>query len=379
MSAHSTEMVRVRTSSTIRHLGTRNQPLLRVVMLLAAAALLLFITFGLYPLTEEGTFFRELVVAGLGAVITVIAAVAAAWGPLSDLRRARREARAREKFDARTWELSAIELGRLSIPDIVVVHSAGKGREWTEDIELRFEDLSEPRPEPTIMTALREHRLPEEKAKAESRGVTFVDEPCVDLVGASTYFTTDDDGQRRYMLNLTPARATYFDFAITSAHLRAPLPPALGLEASNLDELWQATPRAIEHVANLPAMAKVGVSTVVVTSDNRLVLGLRGKTYIAGSDSGSDAKAPVHVVAEGMVPTDVDRRGRIDPAETAKRGMHEELRIGTDEAYGRVEELRAVGFFFDQLRWQPCFVYLARIDLTWSELQTVAPMASSYW
>lgn len=80
------------------------------------------------------------------------------------------------------------------------------------------------------------------------------------------------------------------------------------------------------------------------------------------------------------MPTDLDRRGLISPAETARRGLREELNIGdADRAYGRVESLRAVGFFFDQLRWQPCFIYLARIDLTWDELQTLAPTASSYW
>lgn len=54
--------------------------------------------------------------------------------------------------------------------------------------------------------------------------------------------------------------------------------------------------------------------------------------------------------------------------------------MGADrECLARVEDHVATGFFFDQLRMQPCFAYLARIDRTWDELAAGAPAAQDFW
>lgn len=379
MRSNASEHVRPRRREVVAAWFARHRYVGQLLVLVVVGIFLFVGTYLLFPRTENGTFLREIVIAALGALITVITAGVALAGPVARLMRDRRQSTALTLLDTESWHRSAIQVGRMRIPDIVVVASADKGKEWTDSVDLTFTDFASQRPDPPEMATLREHRLPELQRRAEAQGVTLTNEPCVDLVAAGVRMRTDEQGRRRTTYELTPAMAYYFDFSITTARLDAPLPAALDTNET-LRQRWATYPAAIEHVRDLPAMAKLGSSTVVVTADHRLVLGVRGKTFVAGSADKGDARSAVHVVAEGVVPGDLNRRGYLDPAVTARRGLHEELNIGDPErGYGRIEELRAVGFFFDQLRWQPCFAYLARIDLTWDELQTLAPTAGSYW
>ncbi len=128
-------------------------------------------------------------------------------------------------------------------------------------------------------------------------------------------------------------------------------------------------------------MAKLGVGAAVVTKDNRLVLGIRGKTVIAGAlDETKDRRSRVHVVAEGVIPSDIDGDGLLNPRVTAQRGLYEELSVGNvSSSVAVATELLDTGFFFDQLRLQPCFAYVAKINHTWDQLQSVVPTACDYW
>ena len=42
-------------------------------------------------------------------------------------------------------------------------------------------------------------------------------------------------------------------------------------------------------------------------------------------------------------------------------------------------DLVDTGFAFDQLRWQPYFTFLARLDRTWEEVQTGIASATDAW
>lgn len=332
-----------------------------------------------FPLTEDGSFSRELVNAGLGALVTVVAAAAVAMLSLWRELRARREAAVLRRFEQRSWARTSLTVGRMSIPDVVVVASCTGGTEWTDRAGFEFTEPVAPRPAAPELPELRRRRLEPARVQAEEQGVTLTDDPCVDLRSVVVRQRPTPSGRRQPFYELRPAVASYADFVATTSELDQPWTRDDGA-ATTLREHWAADPVSLGDVGALPAMAKVGVGTAVVTADDRLVLGVRGRTFVAGRQDASDGRASVHVVAEGMVPGDLDRHGRLDPRETARRGRYEELALGgLHDGLGRVESLKATSFLFDQDRWQPCFAFLARTDATWDELQSLAPAAGDYW
>lgn len=124
----------------------------------------------------------------------------------------------------------------------------------------------------------------------------------------------------------------------------------------------------------------MGSGTVVVTGDDRVILGVRHRTFMAGSSSASNNRQPVHFVAEGLLPEDRDAEGRFSPSVGALRGLREELHVGPrSDHIARVQSWVSTGFCFDQLRWQPYFTFLAVLDRTWDEVQTAAPVAADAW
>jgi hypothetical protein len=186
--------------------------------------------------------------------------------------------------------------------------------------------------------------------------------------------------------SLTPRLTSYHVWAATSARLddgltaaeRAELPG----EGETLRERFAQTPRRLEDVGTLPTPAKVGVGVVVVTNDGHMVLGLRGKTWVASHHDtpGEVHRVPVHFVAEGMSPDDLDESGRLSPIMTARRGMIEELGLGdVSRGTGQVVSLRQVGVFFDSKRWQPCFAFVAHVDRSFDELLTLVTSARDFW
>lgn len=352
----------------------RHDVTVRAITLLVVGGGLVATTVYAYPRTTDGTYAREVVVAALGAVVTVLGAGLVAMVSLWRQIRRRREAAVLDRFDRATWSRSAITVGRMSIPDIVVVASGTHRTPWTETVRYEFTEGAARNGAPDLAD-LRDSRLPAVLARARREGIALADDPCVDLVGANVRLERDDAGRRRRVYELRHSEATYFDFLTTTADLDGAVQPGV---ATTLRQHWDTYPVSIDDVSRLPALAKVGVGTAVVTSDDRIVLGVRGRTFIAGQ--GSDPRRAVHIVAEGMVPGDLDRHGRVSPDVTARRGMAEELGLSDDRrAHGRVTTLDATGFFFDQQRWQPCFAYAASVDTTWDELQTAASTASDYW
>jgi hypothetical protein len=353
----------------------RQGPTFRVVIPVLLGAVILAAAFMLFPRWPDGSFARELVVAALGAVITIVAAAVTAAVALSRELVRRREVDVLQRFDGKTWERRSLRVGRMEIDDIVVVASGGHQREWTDGVTLTFAHADGPRRVPDDIAAARDARVPLAVAERDAQSIALTNDPCVDLVAAKVQLTADDAGRRRRSYHLTCAEARYFDFLATTAELDR---EGSGGAGRTLRERAPRQPATIEDVSSLPAMAKIGVGTAVITTDGMLVLGVRGRVAIAGQTGGD--RREVHIVAEGMVPGDLDRQGSISPARTSLRGVEEELGIsGARDSLGRVTSHGATGFFFDQLRWQPCFAYIARVDLTWDELQTAASTARDYW
>lgn len=356
--------------------------LVRPLLILLALTVLFLVSFIAYSqLTQPNTYWRELAIAMIGTLLTVSGSLAVALYAFRDQLRRRREVRTLRRFDDETWRRRSLVVGGMRIPDIVVVASCRLDREWTAHARMEWEPaLTAPRSQDPLATRARAERLPGLLEKSRHESIAFTDDSCVDLVSGRIDLE-HRDGKRSPVYRLTPAPATYFDFVTSAAHLDEPLAGDDDLTGTSLRRAWGLDLRSLEDVADLPCMAKVGVGTAVVTRDDRLVLGVRGRTMIAGSGpTSARGRSKVHIVAEGMVPSDLDADGRIDPRETSIRGLHEELLIGGSSGdLGRVLDVRATGFYVDQLRMQPCFSYLATTDLTWDELASAAPSSQDFW
>ncbi|MEE6289255.1 hypothetical protein V2J52_16495 [Georgenia sp. MJ173] len=342
-------------------------------MLIIGAALTAFWT---YERTVPDTFSREFSIALLGAVITLVpAAGLAALALLEQWRRAR-EIEILTRFAGETWQRRAIRAGWMEIPGIVVIASGNDHSEWTDKVDVEFTDWAAPRPLDDDVQQVVIARIPELIDRAARTHAPFTDDDCVDLVIARVELHRDAAGRRRPLYRLTPAPMTYFPFAATGAELDLPH----GEGGMTLRHRFGPDIQNLPEVAALPVPAKVGSGTLVVSSDRRLVLGVRGSTMIAGRHESRDGRSLVHVVAEGATPDDVDRHGRFDPLVTARRGVLEEVGIGdSSEEVGRITKLVRTGFYLDQQRWQPCFANIAYVDLTWDEIQTAAPAAQHSW
>lgn len=93
-----------------------------------------------------------------------------------------------------------------------------------------------------------------------------------------------------------------------------------------------------------------------------------------------EARKAVHIVAEGMIPEDRGASGTIDPKRSSDRALEEELSISFGKnAIGEVTRSAATGFFFDQLRYQPCFAYIAHLDVDRDQLQAGLGSAQDSW
>ena len=356
--------------------------LVKPLAILLALSLLFMISFIAYThLTTADTFWRELAIALIGTLLTLLGTLVIALYAFSDELRRRRESATLRRFDHESWSRQSLTVGAMKIPDVVVVASCRQDREWTEHASMRWERLDKTQRAPhSLGVRARAERLPRLVSDARNQAIAFTDDACVDLKGARVDLVRHE-GKRMPVYTLQPAVGSYFDFASTTAQLDGPLEGNDALTGLTLREAWDLQLRTIEDVQDLPCMAKVGVGTAVVTSDDRLILGVRGRTMIASEDlTKSTGRARIHIVAEGMIPSDLDGEGFIDPRETAVRGLHEELLIGgSSRDLGAVTELKATGFYFDQTRMQPCFSYLARTNLTWDEIASAAPGAQDFW
>lgn len=321
----------------------------------------------------------------LGSAISAATAAMIIVYALSVRRRRRLQAREYAAIRRESSRRPGLQIGDLTIPNIVVVAAMTKEQEG-ERVRFEFAPLdSGPARKPEGWASLEAGRLAEMTEEALDRGRPFTDDDAVDLVraGISGSRRQSIDGIVRY--RLVPRVTTYHVWAATSGSLDRTLTEgeeaAIDGDGTSLRERWKLAPRRLEDVSSLPAPAKVGCGVVVVTSDDQMVLGLRGLTFVAGGDDvGDRSTAAVHFVAEGMIPTDTDTSGRLNAEVTARRGLMEELAIG-DAGAGLVEitQLDCAGMFFDTQRWQPAFAYVARVSATYDELATLVHSARDFW
>lgn len=360
---------------------------LKPIVLSVALVLVFVVTFVLYPRTEEGTYWRELTVAAIGSLLTIVGAVAVALVSFRKQLRKRKESRVVRNFSEDTWNRTKVRVGQMTIDDVVVVQSSTHHREWTDIASVHWESLGAEGYRDRIvgndvLLAERKRIIRQQEELANREGYPFFNDLCVDLINARIDLVLDESNNRHRQYTLTPALGNYYDFFSTGNSLDDPV--IVDGAETTLRKIWNANPTSITDVSRLPCIAKIGTGTVVVTKDNKIVLGVRGKTAIAGRSSKeniAEVRKLIHFVGEGMIPSDLDSTGRINPRETSARGLWEELAIGEmRDSIGKITELRDTGFFFDQKRYQPCFSFLARIDMTWDDLQSaVTARAKDGW
>lgn len=344
-------------------------------MLLLAAALL-WVTSLLFAATDPDGFARELVSAAVGAIATLVIAGVVALIALRSRVRAYLEKEQVRRFDQGTWATSSIRAGQLDIPQMSIVASCTQATPWTDRMTVEFKDAAERELHP-LVEQVRDLWLPDLLKRARTDYV-LTDAARIDLVAAELRIE-EEHGRRRphYTFHVAPSR--YVDFACTNARLDVPLTLRGESEPRTLRQRWEIAPRSILDLGDLPTAAPIGSGTVAVTSDNRMILGVRSRTFIAGGGAGRERRR-VHFVAEGILPEDRDDDGHLSPLAGARRGLREELHVGPrSDHVARVNSLVATGLCFDQLRWQPYFTFVALLDRTWDEVHTAAAVAADAW
>ena len=107
-------------------------PLVQPIILIIALIMVAGLTFYLYPRTEDGTYVREIIVAAIGSLLTIIGAIAVALVAFRRQLRARRENRKIQDADADSWNKRHLKVGGMLIEDIVVVKSCRQDTPWTD-------------------------------------------------------------------------------------------------------------------------------------------------------------------------------------------------------------------------------------------------------
>lgn len=336
-------------------------------------------------LANGDDFRHELGAAALGSAFNAATAMVIAFVGFWTVQRLRQRQKAYSKLRSESVRRRSVVVGDLRIEHVILVavHSKEQG---SRKVLFEFAPL-DPRPEriPPGWEALRDDRLNDLRQKARKDRIMFVNGSAVDLRDAAIVQSQRNsiDGVTKY--RLVPGDMQYHLWAATSARLDLPLSSAemraVPGSGSTLREKWNRNPSRLEDVADLPSPAKVGCGVVVVTSDGQMVMSARGKTFIASRFDSEDERlrSPLHFIAEGMSPEDIGEDGLIDPRVTALRGLEEELGISPSGGLAQVQELTQTGMFFDVKRWQPCFAFLAKINLSFDELSTLAASAGDYW
>lgn len=350
----------------------------RPFVLLLLAAVLLWCCYALFLVTPEGGFARELVNAAIGAVITLAVAGLIALFALRHRIAARREKKVVRHLSEDSWRRRSVRVGEMSIPDMSIVVSCTQGVPWTHRATCTYRSVAHQRPRHEAVARMREQWLKEDTEWAAEQGLVFNDGAAADLL-AATLELCMQDGKRVPHYTLTIGETTYFEFASTALKLDRDFVDDSSRKHT-LREVFAIEPMNVLDVETLPIPACVGSGTVVVTSDDEVLLGVRRRTFIAGSASSGRGRIPVHVVAEGLLPTDIDEFGNFRPVEGAKRALREELQVSPrSDRIAHAIDLVETGFAFDQQRWQPYFAFLARLDSTGDEVRTGIASATDAW
>lgn len=307
-----------------------------------------------------GGEIRDLLLTFGGAAVAFLASRALA--AFQGVRRASRARAEMERFSG-----ASIDWGRLHLPLSFLVAACGREEPLTQFVRFEFDtELAESRPDPPEWPILEKSVLRRFIETAANDGTLFEDDSAVDLVRCRTL--PPQPGEP-VVFRLTGAPTSYHRFAATSNALDAELADyGANLRAPTLRALWATTPRELSEVGSLPAPAKIGTVTVVVSADELVVCQERAILYQSGARP--SGRRRTHFVGEGMSLKDVGLDGRLSPEVTARRGLAEELGLTRESV-----ELIPTGVFFDGERWQPVFCFLARVDETAAQIQARLPNA----
>lgn len=174
------------------------------------------------------------------------------------------------------------------------------------------------------------------------------------------------DGKRVVRPTLKFEPSDYFLYLCQNAVLNKPLIETeqgfvsirerFGLDFSDFD--WHDLPR-------LPIHCPFGTCTMVITSDRKLIIPLRGGYVgIRGSHDSDDFHQASLSCAEGMLrPEDAEKRdgGKPSPFLTVYRALGEELNLQSNEQYDPMN-VKLLAFGFDKQRAQPIGIFLIRLD-----------------
>jgi len=266
-------------------------------------------------------------------------------------------------------ELTSASRPRLRLRDLEVDGFVVLRCERQEDVRhvasYEFTSLHETvrRTQSTLLKRHKQQVAPVLEERARRSGRTLTNEPAVDMMRADISVRGD-----RLVFAASFGPCDYLDFATTGLVLDDRMLNGMAAGgATTLRQAWEShEPRHLSDVGALPCVAKVGTVTVPVTSDGLVCMLERRAQFVASDPVGEAAAIPVHFVGEGSKPEDIDGQRRFDPEQTARRGLAEELGL----ALGHVTQLVHTGLFFDSLRWQPVFCFLAHVDLDSAALES---------
>lgn len=352
-----------------------------LLITIAFLVLVLFSWLG-FTYIQRDTYLFEVNLAVIGSLTTVLVSAAVAitafWTQLKKYRETDKVDQLRED----SWHRVGVQIGRLKIHDIVVFSSARENVQWTDNCAVKWNPTlpydGSPRSGNALLEREKTKNITDAERRAEKNHLALSNEECVELRYAQISLVRQK-GRRVPSYDLTPKVAYYYDFLGTTNAIDKEIITDQGL--TSLRRELDINVKSIEDLNDLPVIAKLGCGTAAVTSDNNLVLGVRGRSMIAGKgDNPEETRRLVHIVAEGMVPGDLDTDGRLSPRVCSARALEEELIIGnTGNSIGSIKYHFATGFFFDQLRLQPCFSYLAQLSCDSATLKTGYKSASDAW
>ncbi len=288
-----------------------------------------------------------------------------------EARRLRRAQLSIEELVRATGQSSGITIGRLHIPDVLLVVASPPGEPYTKKVRFSMgTDLAAPRPKPPEWDELERRRLPQLVAAARHENRLFQNGPRVDLVDVRLRRELQSRTEQPTVYDLTLAPTDYFSFACLSNSLDQPLSETDG---RTLREVWAVDFNELGDVSRLPAPACIGTATVVVTAEDQMIVCHERSRLFQVGEQGPDRRRSVHFVGEGMLPSDRQMDAELSPLQTVRRGLSEELSlVEHDDAD---IDIFPTGFFVDLERWQPMFSFVAYVPGDFAHLAAQANFA----
>lgn len=201
----------------------------------------------------------------------------------------------------------------------------------------------------------------QKKKEDEGKGKKCHNDPTYSL---EEFFVNRKTGVRKSELHLKFSPSVYAAFRTVNLELEAGKDNRLvkirdkyGLVPENFDTT---------KLSEIPLHLRFGTNTVVVTSDDKIVLLERSKGQRI--DSGREGVCAVHIVGEGMFGSDkID--GRPNPFATVIRGLEHELGIKPEVGHYCKSSIKFLALNFDFKRYQPIGLFTVHLNIDSENLE----------